>query len=197
MSGLEKIIGHITEESSEKAAFLLQAAEKKAAAVKNETIRKAAEEVDRIEKKADAETASIRERAEASAALRRKQILLSGKQEIVEKTVELAKEKLESMTGSEYEEFILRIFTGHAPKEDAVLKLSEKAKSLLSASAVEKLVKIAAENGSKLSVSEKCADIANGFILDFGGVEENCSFTALIEQNIEEIQDRISRELFA
>lgn len=91
MSGLEKIIGHISEEASEKAAILIADAEKKAEAVKNETVRKAAAEIDRIEKKADAEVSGIEERANASAELRRKQILLAGKQEIMDDVVKEAK----------------------------------------------------------------------------------------------------------
>ena len=197
MSGLEKIIGHISEEASEKAAILIADAEKKAEAVKNETVRKAAAEIDHIEKKADAEVSGIEERANASAELRRKQILLAGKQEIMDDVVKEAKKRLEALTGKEYEDFIVSVFRKHAPKEDAVLRLSAKAKELLSAEALKELSAIASENGASLRVSEHESPEKNGFVLDFGGIEENCSFEALFEQNREEIQDLISKKLFA
>ena len=196
MSGLEKIIGHISEEASEKAAILTRDAEKKAEAVRNETIKKAAAEIDRIEKKADAEVKGIEERAEASAELRKKQILLAGKQEVIDGVIAEAKKRLEALSGKDYEDFIVSVFTKQAPKEDAVLRLSKKAKDTLSAETIAKLSAIAGENGAALRVSEHEAPVKDGFVLDFGGVEENCSFEALLDQNMEEIQDLISRKLF-
>ena len=196
MSGLEKIIGQITGESTEKAASILKEAGEKAEFIKEETIRKAAAEIDLIEKKADAEVKAIGERADASASLRRKQILLAGKQEIINAAIQLAKDRLEALSGREYEEFIRSVFEKHVPESDAVLILSEKAKGLLSEQAVNGLVELAKEKGSRLTVSEETADAANGFILDFGGVEENCSFEALISQNMEEIEDSVIKKIF-
>ena len=38
--------------------------------------------------------------------------------------------------------------------------------------------------------------VLSGFILTYDGIEENCSFNALFETNIEILQDQIQRLLF-
>ena len=58
-------------------------------------------------------------------------------------------------------------------------------------------MKKAKEAGADLKISEEAAEIKNGFVLDFGGIEENCTFDALIDQNIEELQDKVKSLLFA
>ena len=62
---------------------------------------------------------------------------------------------------------------------------------------IDGFVKSAEDKGAKLTVSSEAAEIKNGFVLDFGGIEENCTFDALIDQNIEELQDKVKSLLFA
>jgi len=196
MSGLEKIIGHITKESEAVTGELLKEASKKAEAIVSESEKKTLDECDRIKKKAEAEALNIGERAEASAALKTKRILLSAKQELIEDTIAMIMKELNSLSDAEYVGYFTKLFEKHIPSQDAVMRLSKNDLSRLG-DKLDGFVKMAAEKGSKLTVAKEAADIANGFVLDFGGVEENCSFAALIEQNSEEIKDIISKKLFS
>ena len=197
MSGLEKIIGSITGEASEKAEKILKDAQEEAARITGESEKRTALEVDRITKKAQSEAASIKERSKASAELKSKQILLSGKQELISETIDKAKAYVGNLKDETYVKLIRAIFNRHVPKEDAVLMFNAKDQQRIPANVIAGFVQQAAENGARLTVSVKAADIKDGFILDFGGIEENCSIEALIDQNIEEIQDSVNRKLFS
>ena len=48
----------------------------------------------------------------------------------------------------------------------------------------------------EIELSDKCSDIDGGFILIYGGIEENCSFKALIDDNVEIFQDKVQKVLF-
>ncbi|MBQ1437864.1 MAG: hypothetical protein IIZ07_08035 [Ruminococcus sp.] len=54
-----------------------------------------------------------------------------------------------------------------------------------------------AKNGLIALVSKTPVDIAGGFILKSGDIEENMDFSALIAAKRDEIEDKINRELFA
>ena len=59
-----------------------------------------------------------------------------------------------------------------------------------------KLQDIAVKHGGSLKVSDERADVENGFILRYGGIEENCSLRALFSAKQEELQDEVHRSLF-
>ena len=60
----------------------------------------------------------------------------------------------------------------------------------------DKLKKIAEQNGAKLMISDKPADIKDGFILNYGGAEDNCTIEALMEQNMDDLLDKVKDILF-
>lgn len=51
--------------------------------------------------------------------------------------------------------------------------------------------------GAKLVLSDQTAAIDGGFLLVYGGIEENCSFEALFESDKERLQDAAQELLFA
>ncbi len=54
-----------------------------------------------------------------------------------------------------------------------------------------------AKNGIKAIVSKAPVDITGGFILKCGDIEENMSFSAILADKRDKIEDLINRELFA
>ncbi len=197
MGGLDKIIGHINQDAENEVKSILDAAKAQAEGIVSEAKAKTAEECDRIAKKTEAEVRSIIERGNSSADLRTKQIMLEGKQELIGETIELLKGKLKSMDDAEYIEFISGLFKKHVPAKDAVLKLGSNDLNRIPKDVLDGFVAMASGAGAKLTVSENPADIKNGFILDYGDIEENCTFDALVDQNIEELQDKVKSLLFA
>ena len=83
MSGLEKIVDRISGEADEKAGAILAEAQARVGQISADNDRRVKEECERIKKKADTKALNIAERSKASAELKSKQILLSGRQEIL------------------------------------------------------------------------------------------------------------------
>ena len=62
----------------------------------------------------------------------------------------------------------------------------------------EKDVKTAAKQaGGKLSISTESRKIGPGFILSYGGIEENCTIDALLEEKKDDLTDTVREILFA
>ena len=196
MSGLEKIILSITGEAKEQSEAIIKEAEEEAAAFLSDSKKRADEEAERISQKSRTEVEGIRSRAKASAELKGKQILLSGKQELIAETLENARAYVGKLSDPVYVKLIRAIFNKHVPEKDAVISFNEKDQKRIPANIIASFVQEAKERGAVLTVSVKPADIRDGFILDFGGIEENCSIDALIDENIEEIGDMINKNLF-
>ncbi len=196
MSGLDKITARILEESAAKAQEITDEAVQKAKAITAEGQRKTAEECERIGKKAEAVVLSTEEKGHTSAQLRHKQILLAGRQELIHEVIDTARKELSSLNDAEYKEFIVKLFRKHLPSQDAKLMLSEQDKLRLGADTLETLKAAALANGSKLTIADEAAAIRNGFVLSYGGVEENCTIDALLDQSIDDMQDKVKDILF-
>ena len=197
MNGLDKLVARISGESDAQIKAIIDEANAKAAEIKADSDKKMKAECERIEKKAQTEVETIEMRSKASAELKTKQILLTGKQELLNDTIGMAKEKLSNLSDQEYVDFIKKLFSKHVPSEDAVLKLNAADLKRIPQDVIDGFVKSAEDKGAKLTVSSEAAEIKNGFVLDFRGIEENCTFDALIDQNIEELQDKVKSLLFA
>ena len=62
---------------------------------------------------------------------------------------------------------------------------------------LERLNAIAQEKGGALTLAPAGRVVGGGFILVYGGIEENCTFPALFEARKEELQDLVHKQLFA
>ena len=62
----------------------------------------------------------------------------------------------------------------------------------------EKKIKTAAkEKGGSLVLKKEPKAIADGFVLVYGGVEENCTLKALFDAKKDELQDKVNAILFS
>ena len=59
----------------------------------------------------------------------------------------------------------------------------------------EKIIAAAAEKGGSLVLSKE-RSIEDGFILVYGGIEENCTLKALLDAKKDELQDKVNEILF-
>lgn len=197
MSGLDKIIGHISTEAESEAKSLLDAAKAQADSIRQDAEAKTAAECERIMKRSESEVQNILDRGNSSAELRKKQILLRKKQELINETIETAKAQLAALEPAAYFDVIKKLFAKNALGRDGEIAFSKKDLARLPEGFLQELSKAAAEKGGSLKLSEKPADIEGGFVLNYGGIEENCSFQALIDGNMEALQDKVQKELFA
>lgn len=196
MSGLDKIIGHISAEAESEAKALLDAAKAEAESIVKDAEAKTTAECDRIAKKTETEVRNILDRGDSSAELRKKQILLGKKQELISEVIKNAQESLYALPEAAYFELITKIYEKNVIGRAGEISFNQKDLDRLPADLIASFRKLAEEKGGSIALSEKPADIDGGFILNYGGIEENCSFQALIDTSMEVLQDKVQKLLF-
>ncbi len=192
MTGLEKIIKEIEKETSGKVNELLAKANDEAEKIIDSAKKEAEKKAGEIAEKAELSAKDLAERAKSADELNVKKQILLKKQEIISDIIKEAENRLSSLSGKEYNDIILAMAKKFASGASGEIIFSKKDKENMPADFEEKLK---AECPS-LKISDKTAGIDGGFILSYGGVEENCSFKALFESNMEVLQDKVHALLF-
>ncbi|MQN00847.1 MAG: hypothetical protein DUD27_01465 [Lachnospiraceae bacterium] len=195
MTGLDKIINEIKEESDQTTAEILKNGRDKAdefsAAAEKETA--AAEK--EINDRADLTVKQIRQRAADGADMIKKRAVLEAKQEIIKETLDEAKQKLYDMPSSEYAAFLEKLIIKNADQGEGVLSIGKDDKSRLPADFTEK-VSAKLPDGKTLKASDKTADIDHGVILAYEGSAENLSIDELFASKNDELTDIVKDILF-
>ena len=197
MTGLEKIIGQIKGESDAAAAQVLSKAHAEADKILGEAKAEAERECVKIEHDSAAAVADRLARAKSAADLQKRKTILAKKQSLIGEVIDKAKQSLETLPDEEYFDFILKLAAQSAWAEEGKILFSQKDLGRMPAGFEEKLAGAAAAKGGKLTVSKETRTIGGGFVLVYGGVEENCSLTALVESARENLQDKVQELLFS
>ena len=191
MSGLDKILEHITQEADAQVKNILEGANKAAGKLlkseKEETENIAAA----IMKQSDHDVAVAAKRIQSAAELNEKRIILKAKQDRIEGVFRSALERLNSLDNDKYSEMICKMVDRYASGAKGEISFRKEDLKRLSAAAKENIA------GHNLTISGKSGPAGGGFVLSYGDIEENCSFEVLIESSKEELQDRIGKLLFS
>ncbi|MBQ1838301.1 MAG: V-type ATP synthase subunit E [Ruminococcus sp.] len=130
--------------------------------------------------------------AKSRAQLQKRNDLLKRRREEIDKTVEGLQQYFLDLNDCEYFEAVYRLASQLKGKSGEIFlnarDLERKPQNF------EKRLSAA---GLNATVSQTPADISGGFILKCGDVEENMEFAAIINAKRDEIEDLITRELFA
>ena len=197
MTGLEKMISQIVEEAN-------AAAEAKVAAAKaeaEEIVSKAKAEAEKISEEisgqSETDAQNYLERIKSSADLQRRTAILQAKQEVIASVLEKAYTSLNDMEADAYFAMIRRMLEKYALAEAGEIYFSAADLKRLPAGFEKEISDIAAKKGGALTLQKDSKEIENGFILVYGGIEENCTFKAMLNARKDDFQDIIQRELFA
>ena len=174
MTGLDKIISQILEDAGKEAQEISEKAKSEAEAVLAEAkagCKKIAAEND---EKLAGEATSYMERIKSSAELKKRQAVLLAKQQVI---TEMLDKYVLPKTGEIYfsEKDLDRMPQGF----EAVIE------------------KAAVSKGGSLTLVKEPKNIDGGFILVYGGIEENCSFRALLAARRDELSDKVHAMLFS
>ncbi len=196
MSGLDKIIGQILADAENEAEVILGKAKEEAAGL----LDRAKEEIQKLE--ADAEEAKSRKRAaymdrvKSSADLKRRQAVLETKQQMIADILEKAYEKLLSKGDEEYFAILKKMLDRFVLAKEGEIYFSQKDLDRMPESFRAEIEKSAKEKGGSLTLGKEPRRIDGGFILVYGGVEENCTFRALFAERKDELSDKVHAMLF-
>lgn len=197
MTGLEKITDQIQEEAKASAARRLEAAQKEADAVLAEAKDAcAALEAEAAEKNA-AMKANYESRVKSSAEQQRRTALLRAKQEIIAEVIEEAYVTLKEKDVQSYFLTMEKILKTYALAEDGEIYFSSEDLARMPADFEKKIKAAAKEKGGSLVLKKEPKAIADGFVLVYGGVEENCTLKALFDAKRDQLQDKVNAILFS
>ena len=194
MAGLDKILSSIKAESDEAVKARIDEANKRADDILKEARASVSNECSSIEENGKRSADDTLSRAESAAALLKRKTILAEKQSIIAQVFNEAEDKLASLPEDQYFDTILKIATKNALHGEGKIIFSASDKKRLP-SDFEKKLNSALKDG-KLTVSDDTVETGGGFILSYGGIEENCTFKALIDAERETLTDKVSKVLF-
>lgn len=196
MAGIDKIIEEILKDGRTQAKEKTDAAEKQAEEIRAAAEAEAKSLAEEADAKAQREKKLILERAESSGDMQKRQALLTAKQELISSVLEQAYERLLGLEEDAYFAFLESLLEQHALPKAGILYLNEKDKNRMPAGFEENAKRIGADKGGTIEFSEETRQMDGGFVLVYGGIEENCSLSALFRDRRDELSDLAGSVLF-
>lgn len=191
MTGSQKIIAKIKEDSAQNCAEILNEAKKQIEKIRLEALTVAEEKVEEIKKQTNLEVLRIENAAKSSAELKKRNLLLKCKRQEIEKILQEAVDVLCNLQNDVYFETLLKIANKIALSGKGVMCLNLRDLKRMPVDFAERLSKIA-----DISISDQPVEILGGFILVYGDIELNADFSALIEEKRNVLEDIVSSDLF-
>lgn len=196
MIGLDKIISQILEDAGKEADEAI----KKAQGEADDILSAAKEDCRKSEqdsaKKLEADSASYMERIKSSAELKKRQAVLLAKQTVISDMLDKAYEALLSKEPDEYFTLVRKMLDRFVLAKQGEIYFSQKDLERMPAGFEAEIETIAGSKGGSLKLGKETKNIDGGFILVYGGVEENCSFKALLSAQKDALSDKVHELLF-
>ena len=196
MAGIDKIVNEILAEARAQADKILGEARDKAAKAEEDAIAGSEEYKAKRAQEAAAKADAIRVRAESQAMLEKRQAMLGVKQGIIDEVIEKAYSTLAGQDSQAYFGMIGKLLGKAVRSGDGEICFSADDLKRLPEGFAAVVNGIASEKGGSLRVSEEAAPIENGFLLKYGGIEENCSLKALFTSMRDRLQDKVNEALW-
>ena len=196
MSGLDKMKSRILEEAEQSAQEIIEKAEADAEAVVKAAVEEAHDEVAKLRENAEQSAADYAKRAASSADMRRKQANLAAKQDVISAVLGKSYDTVMELDADEYFGMLEKILENHVLPEKGEICFSQRDLARMPEGFTGKIKTIAASKGGSLALSDEARRIDGGFLLIYGGIEENCTIKAVFDSKREELSDRVNRLLF-
>ncbi len=197
MTGLEKMKSQILDEARNAAAEKRKAAQAEADRILAEAKAEAEKCKSSYSQKSERAVASYKERVASSNDLQRRTRLLAAKQELIADVLDRAYRSVESMKKDEYFNMLLKMLEKYAEPQEGEIFFSPADLTKLPEGFAGKVEETAKKKGGSLKISKKGRNIENGFILAYGGIEENCTLRAMFDAKRDELSDKVHRILFS
>ena len=191
MTGLDTIVEQILQEAQKEAEEIKAQAARNADSI----IANAKKTVDKMNEETGEKVAQAEKsgsfRAKSSSELKKRQAILAAKQTIIGNMLDKV-----ALPDEEYFRVIVRCLEKSVQPKSGEICFSGKDRKRLTPQTEKQIEQIAAAHGGSLKVSDGNCDIDGGFVLIYGGIEENCSFRAMLDANREHLADKVNELLF-
>ena len=196
MTGLDKIKQNILDEATESAKSSMDEAKAKVRQIEEQNKAEAEKKCAEISQKTEAQLVQIKERTKSSMELERSRKMLETKQTLIAEVIDNAKAQIRELPDEEYFALLLKIADKAIHEGDGIVFLSSKDLARMPKDFEDKIKAIAEVRQAKMSVSKDAIDIEGGFVLSYGGIEENCTLEAIFADKKEELSDLVQKLLF-
>ena len=170
--------------------------EKMKSQILDEAKAEAEKSVTGISQKSEKDVANYRERIVSSIDLQKRTKLLAAKQEVIAEVLDKSYDKLKTMEAGEYFAMLLKLAEKYILPQDGTIYFSSADLTRIPESFKTDVKKLAEAKGGKLDISGEGRNIENGFVLAYGGIEENCTLKAIFDAKRDEFADKIHHILF-
>ena len=196
MSGLDKMKARILEEAESSARDILDRAGEEADRILREAGTAADAAAAEIAAGAVRDSLERKRRPGAAADMQRKQAVLAAKQEMIREVLREAYEEILGLEAERYFGLMEKLLREYVLPEEGEICFNSRDLERMPEGFSGRIRTIAAEAGGSLTLSETPLDTDGGFLLVYGGIEENCTLKAVFSSRREELSDQVNRMLF-
>lgn len=196
MNGLDEIIKQIGEDAEKTAEARLSEAREKADSI----LKDAKAECDALESEAKSRDARAdvinRDRIASAVDMEKRTALLNVRQELISGVLEKAYDKVAGMDTEAYFSLMEKLMGAYAQEGEGKACFSDRDLKRMPDSFKKYVSSLSAKPGYKVTIDNTPADIENGFILSYGGIEENCTLKAIFDDRHDALSDIARKVLF-
>lgn len=193
MTGLDKIIAQINLDAQNTCESIKTKSDSECEKLLGDAKTEAQSILKNGEVRAEKKYKDIITRANSAAELEERKIMLFARQSVISAMISNALKSLQGLPDDKYFELIYKLISKYSEKTDGEISLNSADLSRLPENFESKAN--SASKG-KLTLSKTPVSIDGGFILAYGGVDVNCSFSSLFSDNNEKISDAVAKLLF-
>jgi V/A-type H+-transporting ATPase subunit E len=196
MTGLDRLIKRIEDESRQRAEEIAAAAVSYEARLLEQTRLKALEDRRLRLERNDVETALLKERYHSSAQLSVRNDMLRAKQNVIEAILVKAQQHLSDLSGEAYFYYIKAHLLMAVKEGDEILRLNRNSLQKLPKDFLDQFNMALVSHGLKGQLCVVESEIEDGFILSRGGVDLDFTFRAILDHQREDLEAALAKQLF-
>lgn len=194
MTGLEKIVSTIDEQSCNLEKSILSKAQADADRIINQAKVDAQKAYDEVIGKADVRCKQITQTAKSAAVTDRNKAVLSAKVDMIYEVLNAAADKIRTLPDREYFELLEHLAIKNVQSADGEILFNKKDTERLPADFISKVNEKSGKG--TLTAGKGTVDTDGGFILKYGNIEINCSLSSLIKSKLDVLKDSAAEILF-
>lgn len=198
MSGVDKILEKILNDARESADVITGQAELQADELRERKLHQAEKKAEDVLRAAQAEEQEILRRKQAVCDLELRKRTLAVKREAMQEAFDLAQERLLALEEERYRAFMQKLIVGCAALGDGELTVAARDAHVIDKRFVDRIEKQLKAEGTpvRLHIAGMDDSLCGGFIYAAGGMQVNCTVSAILEQQREALEASVYSVLF-
>jgi len=188
LTGLDKIISEILEESEKEAQDIIAAATARADEILAEA-RQAGEALsDRLNAQSAKKLSALISGQESAIAMQHRREKLAARQRLIAETLHMAQAALCALPDAQYFDLLIGLAAKAAHAGDGLFYVNTRDAGRLPAD-FEARLGTALPQGASLKAGSRAIDIDGGLVLEYGSVVENCAISAIFSARSDAFSD--------